>query len=335
MWQICVILKIMNNKKTILVSKFDGVKSNRSYVVVDIHKWLLSNHSQEVVNQIRKTSNEDERKTLKCKLPAITPSGIFHKRSNKGLVEPSYLICIDIDGKDNPSISDMGRLKERLSKLPYIMYCGLSASGTGLFCIIPYEDFQKHKLYFYSLEQKFRDMGIMVDSSCSDIARLRIASYDEYPYFNPDAAIYTSTLEKPSVVHSENRLQKEYNDSPKVVHGQQFEILSMEEALLRPSNMDYASATPLSKTQKVERLLKRVIEKKKDITLIYDDWIAICYIIKNLFGEEGRILFHQVSSFFPRYDYDRVDYEYSSKKRGEYLYNTDRLFEIAAKYGIY
>lgn len=36
-----------------------------------------------------------------------------------------------------------------------------------------------------------------------------------------------------------------------------------------------------------------------DITYYYNDWIAIGNIIKNMFDEEGRALFHKVSSFIP------------------------------------
>ena len=302
---------------------------------INLWGWLLlENEYTPYINDIRSSSNEEERKFLKSKLPAITLSGVFSKRKADCLVEPTNLICIDIDGKDNPSISDMEELKKKLSKLSYIMYCGLSASGKGLFCIIPYKDYRNHKLHFNALEQEFKDMGIVVDSSCSDIGRLRFYSYDEYPYANPDAEIYTRTLEKvpeikqsrfhqkTDIVHNSNQIHQNIDKN----------TMSLEEFFLSPTNMDYASATPLSKTQKVERLLKRVIEEKKDITLIQKDWIAICCIIKNLFGDEGRELFHQVSSFYPKYDYDEADDEYS-KDRSKYLYNTDRLFEIAAKYG--
>lgn len=302
---------------------------------INLWEWLLlENKYTPYINDIRASSNEEERKFLKSKLPAITPSGVFSKRKADCLVEPTNLICIDIDGKDNPSISDMEELKKKLSKLSYIMYCGLSASGKGLFCIIPYKDYRNHKLHFNALEQEFKDMGIVVDSSCSDIGRLRFYSYDEYPYANPDAEIYTRTLEKVPEIK-----QSRFHQKTDIVHNSNQthqnidkNTMSLEEFFLSPTNMDYASATPLSKTQKVERLLKRVIEEKKDITLIQKDWIAICCIIKNLFGDEGRELFHQVSSFYPKYDYDEADDEYS-KYRSKYLYNTDRLFEIAAKYG--
>lgn len=302
---------------------------------INLWEWLLlENKYTPYINDIRASSNEEERKFLKSKLPAITPSGVFSKRKADCLVEPTNLICIDIDGKDNPSISDMEELKKKLSKLSYIMYCGLSASGKGLFCIIPYKGYRNHKLHFNALEQEFKDMGIVVDSSCSDIGRLRFYSYDEYPYANPDAEIYTRTLEKVPEIKQSRFHQKTdiVHNSNQTLQNIDKNTMSLEEFFLSPTNMDYASATPLSKTQKVERLLKRVIEEKKDITLIQKDWIAICCIIKNLFGDEGRELFHQVSSFYPKYDYDEADDEYS-KDRSKYLYNTDRLFEIAAKYG--
>lgn len=62
------------------------------------------------------------------------------------------LDCIDIDGKDNPSISNIEDLKIKLGELPYIMYCGLSASGNGLFCIIPYADPTNHKNVFEAIK---------------------------------------------------------------------------------------------------------------------------------------------------------------------------------------
>lgn len=319
------------------VSMFSNRLSTTPIKTINLWEWLiLENEYTPYINDIRSSSNEEERKFLKSKLPAITPSGVFSKRKADCLKEAANIICIDIDGKDNPSISDMEELKKKLSRLPYIMYCGLSASGNGLFCIIPYSDFNKHKLHFNALEQEFKNIGIVVDSSCSDIGRLRFYSHDIKPYVNPDAKVYSRALEKSSEMKQSKPHQKIDIECSSIQTLQAIDenTMSLEEFLLLPSNLDYASATPLSKTQRVERLLNKVIDKQIDITLIYNDWIAICYIIRNLFNEEGRILFHQVSSFYPNYDFDETDHEYSSKKKNEYLYNTDRLFEIAAKYGL-
>ena len=86
----------------------------------------------------------------------------------------SGYICIDIDGgKDNPEITDFEKLKQDLSSIECIAYCGLSISGNGVFCLIPIEHPRYHKEHFYALEKFFRDRGIVIDTSCKNVSRLR------------------------------------------------------------------------------------------------------------------------------------------------------------------
>lgn len=303
---------------------------------INIWSWLmLKDEYISIVERLRKTSDDEERKRLKNSLPAITVSGMFSRRRADHLVKPSNLICIDIDGKDNPSISNMEELKERLGKLPYIMYCGLSASGKGVFCIIPYEDYRKHKLHFYALEQEFKDMGIVVDSSCSDICRLRFYSYDEHPYVNFDAEVYTRTLDKSSAIHLKSEIISPNKSGDRQILNVTSKSLSLREALLQPSNLDFASAVPLSKTEETERLLNLVIERRIDITPIYNDWIKIGLVIRNLFGDKGLDLFDKVSSFHPKYSQEEVEDKFFELDEEKYRASTQSLFEIAAKYGIY
>lgn len=60
----------------------------------------------------------------------------------------------------------------------------------------------------------------------------------------------------------------------------------------------------------MERLLDLVIERKIDITQIYNDWIKIGLVIKNLFGEKGLDLFLKVSSFYPNYSQEEAESKY-------------------------
>lgn len=323
----------MNEKKQILVSKFDNVKSNRSYTVVDIRQWLLSNHFQDVVNQIRTAKGDEVRKTLKCNLPAITASGIFRRRNKDGLIEPSFLICIDIDGKDNPSISDMEKLKEQLGKLPYIMYVGLSASGTGLFCIISYTDYYKHKLYFNSLKREFEKMGIVIDKSCSDITRLRLASHDEHPYLNWGAVPYEKTLDENDCAEVRISIKTEiFQDN--IADNKENDFDSVANHLLKPTNLDLAHIIPQSKKNEVIRLVNAIVESNVDITCKYQDWFVICCVIKNYFGLGGIVLFHAISKLYPNYTPEETEKLYSSIKQWQYRYKSERLFEIASKYGL-
>lgn len=325
-------------KNNVRVSMFKNARCKRTCGTVLLWDWLLERNSSytPLIAELRNENNLIRQKQIKELLPGITVSCVCSERSAGCIEGYTNLICIDIDGKDNPSISDMEALKKKLSKLPYIMYCGLSASGKGLFCIIPYFEFNKHKLYFNALEQEFKEMGVVVDSNCSDIGRLRFYSHDTNPYVNPDAEVYVLTLEKSSEMKQSKPHQRIAVECSSIQTLQTIDenVMSLEEFFLLPTDLDNGSAIPLSKTQKVERLLNKVIDKQIDITLIYNDWIAVCYIIRNLFDEEGRALFHQISSFYPNYNFDETDSKYSSTLKGEYFYNTDRLFEIAVKYGL-
>ena len=320
---------MIQNLKVSLYSRKDIVVPTKT---VNIWEWLLhKNEYTPIVEKLRNTSNDKERKRLKNSLPAITVSGIFSKRRADCMISPSNLICIDIDGKDNPSVSDMEVLKARLAKL----YCGLSASGKGLFCIIQYDDFGKHKLHFNALQQEFKEMGIIIDSSCSDICRLRFYSYDEHPYVNWNAEVYTHTLEKSNTTHLKSKEVTPKNNSGWQTSNETSRTFSIEESLLQSSNLDFTSAAPLSKTQEMERLLNLVIERKIDITPIYNDWIKIGLVIKNLFGEKGLDLFLKVSSFYPNYSQKEAESKYLELNEKRYRVNTQSLLDIAAKYGIH
>mgnify|MGYP002244013350 CR=1 FL=1 len=102
------------------------------------------------------------------------------------------------------------------------------------------------------------------------------------------------------------------------------EPYSIEEALLQPSNLDFASATPLSKTEEAERLLNLVIERQIDITPIFNDWIKIGLVIKNLFGDKGLDLFLKVSSFYPKYNQEEAESKYFELNEKKYKTNTQK-----------
>ena len=55
-------------------------------------------------------------------------------RSIQNIQYRSGLICVDMDAKENPAISDWNAVKEQLAVIPQIAYCSLSVSGNGLFC---------------------------------------------------------------------------------------------------------------------------------------------------------------------------------------------------------
>lgn len=159
----------------------------------DLIEFLTSDKGKTIAEKIRQTTDKKERDELKKSLPCCTPSGVFSKRGKNGLLKHSGLICIDIDGSDNPGITDWQAQVEQLGHLQEVMFAGLSVSGNGAFCIIQIAYPDKHAAHFRALEAGFSQYGIKIDPACKDVSRLRFYSYNERPYINPDAAVFYDT----------------------------------------------------------------------------------------------------------------------------------------------
>ena len=325
--------------KTIEVTKFANCTAKKTSGSIDLWEWLLvKNQFIPHVERARLTNDEDEYKKIKKQLlPAITISATFSARGTENLIKHTGIICIDIDGKDNPDVLDIEELKMRLSKNKYVLYCGLSLSGKGLFCLIQIAYPEKHKEHFYSLENDFKLMKVIIDSNCSDVTRLRVYSYDINPYINHDAVVYYNTLEAResslSTSEKKSRIQTNHNIKSNELKPQP-DKKSMLELFLQPTQ-GYIQVKVESKADMVRGILNKVIDCKVDITERYVDWFKICCIIKNRFGEDGHSLFHEVSKFYPKYCSDVADRMYSSIKQDEYRCNSNALIEIVERYGIY
>lgn len=327
-------------KKEILdikVSLFENYFSKIPCATIGLWEWLLKDSENIArVQRIRETKDEVLKAKLKKLLPAITPSGIFSIRNKDGLEKHTGLICIDIDGKDNPHITDMELLKDELLKNEYILYCGLSVSGKGLYCMILIAHTEKHVDHFLALEKDFAELGIVIDNACKDVNRLRGYSHDNKPIINPWANVYHKTIECNETQAPKPLKNKDFISKNVVIQKTESHILTKEEifkSFLKPT-VYHGSAIIKSKSKWVRELVDRIVESRIDITESRPDWILICSVITNLFGEEGRNLFHQVSQFYPNYRFEENDRLYSDLLNGDYPGNSDNLFKIAAKYGI-
>lgn len=138
-------------------------------------------------NAIRQASDKEARDKLKRMMPAITPSGVFSERGQDHLINHTGLIAIDIDLKDNQHIPNYNDLKNQLSKLQQIAYCGLSVSGLGYWALIAIAYPDKHKQHFEFLKQYFKSKNISIDPAPASTASLRFYSYDKDAYFNHSA----------------------------------------------------------------------------------------------------------------------------------------------------
>lgn len=102
-------------------------------VVSSLGDFLFSQEHQYEIQMLRHLSSKEERDSWKRKLPQTTVGGVFQPtRSIQNIKYRSGLICVDMDAKENPAISDWNTVKEQLAVIPQIAYCSLSVSGVSL-----------------------------------------------------------------------------------------------------------------------------------------------------------------------------------------------------------
>ncbi len=330
------------------VSMFANRFSNKPQRTISLWDWLLRKTVyREIIDTIRSSKSDDTISFLKSQLPAITPSGIFEMRQSDKLVKPTNLMCIDIDEQDNIDL-DMNVLKLELSRIPFIMYCGFSARGKGLFCLIKIDDYKQHKSLFQRLELEFEKMNVVVDSSCSDLARLRFYSYDDDPIINPASKVFSSNTDylidscPTSLAHikikdKSNSLKSAYQSTfVNEINPPGVYKIPLEDAFIRPTitNDTLIMTHYQSKKQMAAELIQKVISLKVDITLVEKEWWMIGAIIASLFKQQGRTAFHQISSFSPKYNAEEINKIYTYCLEKQYHPKTENLFIIAKKYGI-
>ncbi len=173
--------------------------NNGTFFQIVTSEKLLNKYGL-IIDQIRATNDPEGRKRLKEKLPCFTPSGTFGKRNAAGLITRSGLMSFDLDAKENPFLNaeTVEAVKAEISKLPEVVFCEISASGTGLWGVVLTAYPERHNEQFESLEKSFARMGYKIDPACRDVCRLRFWSYDPAPYFNLNARPFTGLHKRAS-----------------------------------------------------------------------------------------------------------------------------------------
>tara|TARA_Y100000593_G_scaffold49838_1_gene93871 strand:+ start:365 stop:2746 length:2382 start_codon:yes stop_codon:yes gene_type:complete len=143
--------------------------------------------SKDLINNIRKLKDKQERNELKKNLPAICFSGKFNKRNSESIQEHSGFICLDFDGYEKKK--DLLQDKERFCKDTYVYSCFISPSGNGLKVIVKIPpDPEDHVNYFKALEHYFESPYF--DKNCKDISRVCYESFDPQLYVNTNSVTW-------------------------------------------------------------------------------------------------------------------------------------------------
>ncbi|MCL1973510.1 MAG: PriCT-2 domain-containing protein, partial [Bacteroidetes bacterium] len=263
-------------------------------------EWLFSDQYRETVEAIRAEENKARRDKLKAGLPAITPSGTFSYRNKSWLILHSNLICIDIDQKDNPGIGNFSAIKDTLADNASLYYTGLSASGNGLFVLFRIAYSERHAEHYHALVADLEDIGLIADLTCSDVSRLRGASYDPEPYYNPMAVPYEKLIYPPTISVTSTKWQN-------------------------PSLTAY----------RVERIVERIREDSVNIAEHYRDWYDIGRSLAAEFGEYGRQWYHAISRQSSKYNPTECSIQYAHCLKTCSRTSIATFFGICKRHGLY
>ena len=289
------------NKLNIIVSLFENY-SDTTPKDINLYQLLTSSQYKNLVDKIRAEPDVEKQKKLKSKLPCLTPSGTFKGSADKDLIKHSGLICLDIDEKDNPGLTNFKDLKQLVKTIPYIAYCGVSVRGAGYFVIIPISNTEMHRAHYTSLEMDFKRCGIVIDSACKNVGRKRFVSYDPSPYLNLNAETY-------SFIAEPQNASKTFGAGNKV---EEMAEIATE----------------------VARIISVISSNQIDISGGYMQWFELGCSLANTFGDSGREMYHAISQYSASYDYDVTDRKYDECLKGNYKYSIGTFFHYAKQYGI-
>ena len=171
---------------------YETVDANSNFKDFTLYDYLMTCTRDKVVTDVcTKLKNMDKSDPsysfIKKRNRAATISCISPSRKDADTSLRNPLICIDIDAKENPKMTDPDELAKRLVKSPCVYCSGVSCSGKGVYVIVLLSsntDNDDFRASFEALEADFRASGVIIDAQCKNVSRLRFASAYE-PYLKP------------------------------------------------------------------------------------------------------------------------------------------------------
>lgn len=257
--------------------------------------------------------NLKEYDTLKNQLGAMYPSVMLDGGSREEHIRAySGLVCVDIDGKDNTK--PLSEIADILESIPYTLAFCESVSGDGFMAFFGCPSSDKHEATLDAIKSDLHKAGVIVDPKCTPfVNRARFFSHSKTPWIR-------------SVKDGEMVADYPLPEQPSQ---QQKQPPTPSQPLPRQPRSADRPAEPK------ERVLNSLRDIAIDITQNREDWVRIAYGLANEYGEEGREVFHELSSKYANYTHKETDNTYTNAlKTNKGLVGIGSVFQIASSYGV-
>ena len=273
------IAKIQNT----IVNYYENARDNNNGKTKQLLKAVVSKYPS--INYLRgnlhQWSKEMKQQYKAANIPLVSVSVLFNEqdkqRTKSNIKDYTNIIAIDIDKQDNET--DMEIIRNRVCNMPFVFYCSKSVSGEGLFALVyldgNLEDFEAHYL---SLEDYFRNKGIIIDKQCKDATRLRCCTQDDEFYINPKACIYSGLKYKTL----SNEIKNNKNFNTKQTFSQLHTIYNCENDIENGQNMAESE-----EEKKLKKVLKWCKESNIIINPSHKETLLISKALSNDLGLHG------------------------------------------------
>ena len=256
---------------------------------------------QELGSHAKKMPEYIETKKM---LPGATLSGLFALYEDDSLTHPGQRVmvsrrethlkqhtgwlAIDIDLSDNMQMSNFENVRMICRFRPEIGLLMRSCSGSGYFGLVRLAYPERHKEQFKALLKDYAAIGITLDKACSNIGRVRFASWDEPEniYMNENVVPY------------------------KGLEGEQSQLVSLASRQMYRSHhesvgyRDEDNSNFWEQQRAQDRLIEVIVQElvgnHRNIAESYDEWVKAGWALRS--HPYGLHLFHQLSRCSSKYN---------------------------------
>lgn len=240
-------------------------------------------------------------------LPGATLSGLFALYEDDSLTHPgkrvmvsrreSHLqqhtgwLAIDIDLADNVQLSNFDNIRMVCRFRPEIGLLMRSCSGSGYFGLVRLAYPDRHKAQFKALLKEYASLGIRLDKACSNIGRVRFASWDEPEriYINENVVPYRGVEEyiPPAIPYAlPNALRPSYRYGSGAIYNDKGGAQFWEQRRVQD--------------RLIELIVQELVANHKNITESYHEWTKVGWALRS--HPYGLDLFHQLSRCSLKYN---------------------------------
>lgn len=242
----------------------------------------------------------------KKRLPGATLSGLFEIRDDEctrrdgskyiapvsrretHLKQHTGWLAIDIDLADNAHLSNFENIRMVCRFRPEIGLLMRSCSGSGYFGLVRLAYPDRHKAQFKSLMQDYAALGVQLDKACSNIGRVRFASWDDFEhiYINEQVVPYRGVVEDMPQVTPQTTRQSYRSGSYATYNDNEGEAQFWEQQRVQD--------------RLIELIVEELVRNHKNITESYEEWVKVGWALRS--HPYGLDLFHELSRCSQKYN---------------------------------